>query len=563
MSTGPHDLAGWLRAQSDDALAELLTLRPDLLHPVPPDVSVLAARATGRASVEVALDRLDLGTLEVLDLLTALPEPLDVTTAGRALATAGATGDAAAEEALHRLRATALIWGPDDDIRVAPVAKEVLARGNPWSTSPTGPSVRSLLADLPVAQLQLILEDLAALPGITSTDAGDTAGRIADILTDSDQLRAVLAASPAAAREVLNLLVAGPPVGRVPDARRPVHASTADSPVRWLIAHGLIVAVDDTTVVLPREVAAALRGSEPSALALQAPELDVTLVNTPDADAAAAGQAFNVVRLVEALLERWGIDPPAVLKAGGLGVRDLRATARELDLEEPAAALLIEISHAAGLIGQDTETAEVWLPTLGYDLWLAQSISRRWAGLAAAWLTTTRAPGLIGRKDQAPDAAKAPNALGPDVDRALGPERAPRPAAAARHLAGRLRRRAARRSTARIRWSTPGEAAGCATTSSSGPWPKPNCSASRVEAHCPRSGGRSRRTCSRPTTRRRPGRHSPPRCSATSAATARPHPVAGRPHCDRSRPAGKRVRPRARPHRRHRVDRRRHRLPVQ
>ena len=44
-------------------------------------------------------------------------------------------------------------------------------------------------------------------------------------------------------------------------------------------------------------------------------------------DRAAAGAAFETVRRVELLLDHWGLHPPAALRSGGLGVRDLRATA--------------------------------------------------------------------------------------------------------------------------------------------------------------------------------------------------------------------------------------------
>ena len=53
------------------------TVRPDLLHPVPSDVDVLANRATGRASVEIALDRLDVATLHVVEAFALLPAPTD------------------------------------------------------------------------------------------------------------------------------------------------------------------------------------------------------------------------------------------------------------------------------------------------------------------------------------------------------------------------------------------------------------------------------------------------------------------------------------------------------
>ena len=50
-------------------------------------------------------------------------------------------------------------------------------------------------------------------------------------------------------------------------------------------------------------------------------------------DRAAAGAAFELVRRTELLLDRWGTHPPGALKAGGLGVRDLRAAAALLHVE--------------------------------------------------------------------------------------------------------------------------------------------------------------------------------------------------------------------------------------
>ncbi|HZV25614.1 MAG TPA: DNA-binding protein, partial [Acidothermaceae bacterium] len=77
MSPAQVDLVNWLREQPDDDLARLLMARPDLLHPVPSDIEVLATRAAGRASVEIALDRLDVGALQVVEAMVLSPDPTD------------------------------------------------------------------------------------------------------------------------------------------------------------------------------------------------------------------------------------------------------------------------------------------------------------------------------------------------------------------------------------------------------------------------------------------------------------------------------------------------------
>ena len=81
---------------------------------------------------------------------------------------------------------------------------------------------------------------------------------------------------------------------------------------------------------------------------------------------------------------------PACCGPAGSASANLRRTARDLDVDERVTALLIEVAHAAGLIAPDGDTADSWLPTTAYDLWLAKPIADRWALLANAWLTTTR-----------------------------------------------------------------------------------------------------------------------------------------------------------------------------
>ena len=119
---------------------------------------------------------------------------------------------------------------------------------------------------------------------------------------------------------------------------------------------------------------------------------------------------------MELLLDHWGTHPPAVLRAGGLGVRDLRATAVHLHVEPGLAGLIVETASAAGLLapGSADDIDPGWLPTDAYDAWLARPVAERWAALAVAWLGNPRLTGLVGGRDEAD---RPVNALSPELER--------------------------------------------------------------------------------------------------------------------------------------------------
>ncbi len=126
----------------------------------------------------------------------------------------------------------------------------------------------------------------------------------------------------------------------------------------------------------------------------------------------AAGAAFEVVRRVELLLDHWGAHPPAELRAGGLGVRELKAAAAHLHVDEPTAALLVEVAAEARLLASrfDEDGNAVFAPTDAFDAWTRSPTAERWSVLAAAWLVTPRLPGLVGaarRRRPVPDGALA------------------------------------------------------------------------------------------------------------------------------------------------------------
>jgi len=121
--------------------------------------------------------------------------------------------------------------------------------------------------------------------------------------------------------------------------------------------------------------------------------------------AAEAGwQATECLSRTRALLDEWGLRPPAVLRTGGLGIRDFAAAREVLHADAPAAALTIELAWAAGLLASDDEATPRFVPTDGYDDWLELEPARAWAALAHAWLYHPRLPSLAGERANLLDA---------------------------------------------------------------------------------------------------------------------------------------------------------------
>jgi hypothetical protein len=281
---------------------------------------------------------------------------------------------------------------------------------------------------------------------------------LVELFADPVRLTGLIDKAGAEERKVLATLAAGPPLGQVRDALR---TGPIDSPVRWLLAHGLLVAIDNGTVELPREVGMLVRGPSPlGEVRPTAPELDTHPQSA--VDSAAAHAAADVVAKTEALLEQWSAEPPGVLRAGGVGVRDLKRAAQRMESSEQIAALLIEVAACAGLVDQTPDFDPLWVPTPAYDGWVGLPTELRWAALVRGWLALPRPPRLVGERG---DRDKAAAPLGPDIDWPAAPaerrrvldvllETVPGTAATPESVTALLRWRAPRRG-GRLRESLP------------------------------------------------------------------------------------------------------------
>jgi hypothetical protein len=371
MPAPSRSLADDIRGRTDDELIELVLARPDLARPTPADLTGLAARASTRASVQRALEALDLGRLQVIEALvvagqvegTSLLDLLGVSPADPS-----ERGIVAA--AVDDLWTRALVWRDGEAAHVVRTVPHVLGA----SIAGLGPPRRDL--------------------------------RPAGPRLDVTQLRSAIDDAPGPARAILDRLAWGPATAVPPSG------AAGQQALRWLVEHDLLVATESNRVVLPREVGLALRGGrlhrEPQ---LGPPELPTRDLSAAVVDTVAGGAASDLLVRVEELASTWGAEPPRVLRGGGLSQRDLRVTGDSLDLPPERAAFLIELAYAAELVGDDAGIAPVWAPTADLDLWSASATGDRWARLARAWLASTRAPHLVGKR-----VADAPvNALGPAV----------------------------------------------------------------------------------------------------------------------------------------------------
>ncbi|KAB8185745.1 hypothetical protein FH608_047470 [Nonomuraea phyllanthi] len=250
------------------------------------------------------------------------------------------------------------------------------------------------LADLTGEELKTLVRGLGGKPR----------GRRAEVLTQAVELlcdgaavRARVARLPRRAAALLESMAGGEPVFE--------HvvwygAGDADHPIERLAEAGFVVR-DGWVYELPREVALALRGEG------WKPELtgqpDVPLIDTAtampgDAHEAAGGGAVADGMLAataaadraEALIELAGAQPISELKAGGVGARELKRTAKALGVTEQAAAFWLDVALGADLIA--SELGERLVSTTLADDWLAKPPAGRWRALVESWLALPQAP---------------------------------------------------------------------------------------------------------------------------------------------------------------------------
>jgi hypothetical protein len=309
---------------------------------------------------------------QILDALCLLPQPTTVAALVRLLAADIDAGDL--DVVLGRLAAMALIFRTGDDVAILPQLKGL---PNPAGL---GPPLNLALFGQQTSVLVATLRRLGSLPAGRTKD--ELVPALCAILSDPDQVRRALKEAPPGTTELAEIL-SEHPIGTVSSG---THYIRPETPLGWLAERGLVFATGWDTIVMPREVGLALRGGRLfPGFTLRAPALRWRPVDDAAIERASTESALQVVTDISSILDGWDEVPPKLLKAGGIGVRDLRRAATAIGRSETDAARLIELAAIAGLAGWDEEMATA-LPCPEYDEWVCLDPSERWASLVMSWL---------------------------------------------------------------------------------------------------------------------------------------------------------------------------------
>lgn len=390
----------WLRSLGEDGLAALLERRPDVVAaPLPESLAEVAARLDSPPSVIAALRGLDLPTVQLVEALAALGGWATRPALDRLLGVPERADPVAVDAALQTLRDAALLL-PAPSLALADTARRVVPQ--PLGL---GPPAAALLEAYTAENLKSLAQRLGLRP------AGRKAELFAAVLgalSDHERVRAVVAAGPAAAREMLiKVAVTGDEVYDY--AYFSPRYAADDTPQRWAQARGLLLREQawGGRLVMPAEVGLALRGEDYVApfepVPPRVPRATVAAEHAERAERAATAAGAAALRLVTGMLDEASRAPLAQLKNGGIGVREARRLGKALGFEVADVKLALSLAHGAGLLDLSADTVA---PTARYDEWLRSEPADRLAGLLAAWWRLRHAPMTD------PDGAWAPGGHG-------------------------------------------------------------------------------------------------------------------------------------------------------
>ena len=399
MDADAPSFAKRLEALPDRDLKVLLSRRAEvaaLAGRARPDWDELAAILAQPRSVALALTRLDRFLSQVLQL---------VCLAGGCLPAAAAEGLGRADlaAAAGGLQRWGLAFADADGALAVPTEVSRLV----WNPGGLGAPAARLLENLTIEELRAIAMGLGLSGPELPKRKADLIDAVGGRLRDRETVAAVLRGAPAAARtELERLRRAG---GSSRDARlgdawrypyvwwpdRERHGGDGPS---WLLAHGIVLPEDAvrSSLAVPSEVERGLRGRVFARWEVAAPPLELGPLREEK-------HPVELVAALDSLVEAWRHSPPPALKEGGAPRREIRRAAGTIGWSEEAAAQLIALGFAAGLLRERELLPEkrsrssrnphvlqsrraVIEVTEAIDGWSEAPEAERWLDLALIWM---------------------------------------------------------------------------------------------------------------------------------------------------------------------------------
>lgn len=365
-----------LRQLGPEGLADLLTLRPDVVAPVLPlSLHELAARLARPRSAAMAVQRLDTPTLQVVEALVHLGRAGDRGGLVRFLR----LDDPAALEALDRCLAVV-----DAHLLREPGGGLAVDLAHLWRPYGLGPRLADVLREWTVDRLRAALD---AWGEPTAGRKADLVTRLATVLADEHRVHQALATGPDDDRRALEAAADG-------DGVVDLGYVTWDGRVRgqpsWTLLRGLAVRTWEGRILLPAEVTLALRGSgwRPP-FEWRFPDIGWTRTHRDLVDRESASAATRTLRLLTALVEELAARPARLNRDGSLGVRERKRLATTLAVDPPHVTFAVALAFAGGLVAHVDETLAA---TQEGDTWTAAAPADRLAVLLHAWLGMVQVP---------------------------------------------------------------------------------------------------------------------------------------------------------------------------
>lgn len=371
-------LTTWLSELDGSRLARVLTLRKDAASsPEPRSVGELADRLQRPGSVALALPYLTLPCLQAAEALAALGARATRDGLAALLGSASPAAVHALDATLEALSDRALVWHDGTGALRMPTPLR-----QAWGT-PLGldASLEELLAGATSEELRGMLVVLGIKP------PGTKQQRLAALVEhhgDAERVDALVAGAPAATRKVLEQSARSTP-RQSPFVVFGTPGTDLQPGARWALDRGLLLQDRHRygPARMPAEVALALRGPDWHAPFEPLPPVTrLVPVTSSEVEREAAVAATAFAAHAASVLSACATAPPARLKSGGIGARELARLGKAAQAADTVVRIVLETAYAAGLLARDGDRVA---PTEAYDAWAEREPAERLAVLLRAW----------------------------------------------------------------------------------------------------------------------------------------------------------------------------------